>query len=146
MASCRFPNSPSQRKVRHITIGRRPHHSLVEIPLGAVELGLELIDFGLMLLDVEATAGVALQQLGELTQPQLRKLELGLECPHRRAIRRRVDREQHLPSLERRIGLHRHIKNFTSDIRDDLHGVTHNENRALGRPPPHWDEQAQVQQ
>jgi hypothetical protein len=35
-----------QSDVGHVAIGRRPHHRLVQIPLGALKLRLELIDFG----------------------------------------------------------------------------------------------------
>jgi hypothetical protein len=45
------------------------HHGLVQIPLRGLELPLELVDFGLPLLDVEGPARTR-SELRHLRQPQ----------------------------------------------------------------------------
>jgi hypothetical protein len=50
--------SLAQRQIGDVSVGRRPHRGLVEIPLRAVELRLELVHFRFALLHVEGTAGI----------------------------------------------------------------------------------------
>ena len=52
----------AQRDVGGVAVGRRADDRLVESPLRALQLSLQLIDFGLSLLNIEATAGIPLEQ------------------------------------------------------------------------------------
>jgi hypothetical protein len=65
-----------------------------------------LVDLGLSLLDVEAPAGIALEQLRHLSEPCRRKLQLRLDRGDLGFKRRRIDLEQYVAGLERRIRLH----------------------------------------
>ena len=53
-------------EIGDVAVGWRAHDGLVEIPLRAYELAVELVDLGLPLLDIETAAGVALEQLRHL--------------------------------------------------------------------------------
>ena len=82
-ASGRLATRAPLRRARlvDVAVGRRAHDGLVQIPLRAGELRLELVDFGLPLLDVEGAAGFALEQLRHLRQTQLLKASVARRSP-----------------------------------------------------------------
>ena len=129
-----------------VAVGRRAHHRLVQIPLRAFELRLELVDFGLPLLDVETAAGIALEQLRHLGQARRRKFQLRLDRLDLRLIRHRIDAEQHIASLERRIGLDGNVDHFAGDARHDRDRIAHDQRRALRRAPSHRNKQPEIEQ
>src|SRR5262245_15348220 len=60
------PRALAQSEVSHISIGRRADDCLVEVPLRARELPLELINIGLPLLHVEGTSSRSMLQFCNL--------------------------------------------------------------------------------
>ena len=75
----RDPRALAQREIGDIAVGRRAHRGLVEIPLRGLELALELVDLGLPLLDIEAPAGIALEELRHLGKARTGQLQLRLD-------------------------------------------------------------------
>ncbi len=75
----RDPCPLAQGQVGHVAVGWSLDGRPIEVPLGAFELGLQLLDLGLALLHIEGPAGIAALQLGELGEAQLGELELGLD-------------------------------------------------------------------
>jgi hypothetical protein len=59
-------SSLAQRQIGHVTIGRRPHCGAVQVPLRAVKLGSQLLNFGLALLHVEGSPAVPALEFREL--------------------------------------------------------------------------------
>jgi hypothetical protein len=135
-----------ERQVGHVAGGRRPHGGLVEVPLGALELGAQLVRFGLSLLDVEHAPGPPALQLRHLGESRLRELELRPDGIDLRAVRYRVYPKEDVAFLERGICLDRNIHDFTGDRRNDLDRVADDRRRPRGCPPAHRDEQPDQQE
>ena len=141
----RDANAFAQREVGQVAVGRGPHHGLVQIPLCAVELRLELVGLGLALLDIESAAGAGFQELRRLSQTLLRKLKLGFERLDLGLVWCRVDTKQDIAALQRRIGLDRNLQDFAGDIRHDRDRIARHERLPLRRAPVHRHEQADQQ-
>jgi hypothetical protein len=132
----RDARSLAERHVGHVAVRRRPHRGLVEIPLGAVEVRLELVHLGFALLHVERAAGVGALELRVLARPQFGELELRLDRVDLSLIGRRVDAEQHVALLERLVRGHRHLDDFSGDRRHDLNRVASYDGAPRERPIP----------
>ena len=137
----------AQREVGDVAVGRRAHDGLVEIPLRALELRLELVDFGLPLLDVESAAGVALEQLRHLRKARCRKLQLRLDRLDLRLEGRRdrsgTARRPAFSGVLAATGTSI-TSPATSGTIDDR--IAHDQRRSLRRAPAHRDEQPEIEQ
>jgi len=58
-----------ETEIGHVPVGRSDDDGLLEVIFCPKKLGLELVDIGLALLNVESAAGVGRLQLGHLREP-----------------------------------------------------------------------------
>ena len=92
------------------------HGRLVEIPFGGRNLRLKLVNLGLPPLHFELRGGLRARQLTHLTEAQLGQLQLRHERVDLCQVRRWIDTEQYVASLEWRIGRHRDIDHLSGDL------------------------------
>ena len=140
------PRALAQADIGRVPVGGRAHHRLVQIPLRAFELRLELVDFGLPLLDIETAAGVALEQLRHLGQTCRRKFQLRLDRVDLRLVRHGIDPEQHIACLERLVRLDRNVDHLAGHARHDRDRIAHHQHGPLRRAPSHRNEQPEIEQ
>jgi len=122
-----------QRDIRDVAVSRGPYRRFLEIPFGPDELGPQLIDRSLPLLDMEGAARALRLQLRHLAQPRLLELELRPDGIDLRTERRRIDPEQDVARLQRLVGLDGNVDHLAGDIGDDRDRVADHEDAALRR-------------
>ncbi|MNZ39587.1 hypothetical protein D3C78_570850 [compost metagenome] len=108
----------AQRHMGHETLARCPHHGVVQLVLGDVQLRLQVFHASGGEVHVTTVADVARGQFAGTGLVGSGRHQLRLDRLHPVLEGDRIDAEQHVAFLQRLVGLYRHLDHLAGNHRD----------------------------